>query len=91
MAEFKLRRGVQNDILNSGIAMRLVAERGRRVLAAAKASAPVRTGDYAASIRLQVGRPHDRYAARVLSTDPGAVVIEQRTRTLKKALGAARG
>lgn len=82
-------KGFLSELLSSPGVEDVVRRSGQRVLSAAVGSAPVKSGDYAASLGMAVGRPHDRAAARVYSTDPGAIPIEKRHRTLRRALGSA--
>jgi hypothetical protein len=85
------RRGFLNELARSQDVGDVLAARGRRVLAAATAAAPVRTGDYQGSLALQVGVDGDRVKARVVSDDPAGAVIELKHHTLLRALEAARG
>ena len=60
------------------------------VLAAARASAPVDTGAYKASIEL-VQATTDRAVVRVVATDWKAALVESRTGNLARSLDAAGG
>jgi len=60
------------------------------VLAAARASAPVDTGAYKASIDL-VQATTDRAVVRVVATDWKAALVESRTGNLARSLDAAGG
>lgn len=53
--------------------------------AAARASAPVDSGDYVESIGVEMYRGRGRTVARIVSTDPGALAIEARTGNLQRA------
>ena len=69
------------------------AELTRRMgpaLAAARASAPVDTGAYKASIAL-VQATTDRAVVRVVATDWKAALVESRTGNLARSLDAAGG
>jgi hypothetical protein len=63
-----------------------VTQRAERVLAAAKAAAPVATGEYRDSLHIEQATT-DRAVARVVAgTDHGAIV-EANTGNLSRALG----
>lgn len=81
-------KGFLSELLTSPGVQDAVRDKGRRALSAAIGSAPVKSGDYLASLHLVVGVDGDRAKARVGSTDPGAIPIEQRHHTLRNALGA---
>lgn len=70
-----------------GSALRPPAE---RIASAARASAPVETGAYRDSIHVESATT-DRVVARVVADVPYARVVEARTGTLARALGAAGG
>jgi len=61
-----------------------------RVVAAAKASAPVATGEYRDSIHRESATT-DRAVERVVASAPHARVVEARTGNLARALNAAGG
>lgn len=82
-------RGIQ-DMLNNNPAVNddLMA-RAQRVLAAAKAGAPVASGAYRDSLRIEEGRT-DRQYVRVGSDLVYAPAVEARNGTLSRSLDAAR-
>lgn len=84
------RRGLLADIAGSAEVGADLERRGERVLAAARAAAPVASGAFRDSLRLQVDRTGDRVAARISTNDPGGLVIDIEHRVLARALEAAR-
>jgi len=82
---FKVDRRAVRRLLNSRTAERAVTDPGERVLAGARAAAPVRTGRYRNSLRLEVGRT-DRVVARVGSDVEYAVYLEAELGILSRAL-----
>ena len=79
MAAMLRSRSVQDEMVR----------RAELVAAAARASAPVRTGAYKASIHVERATT-DRSVARVVSSDRKAPIIEARLGILARALDAAR-
>ena len=78
------------DLLSSPGVRADLRRRAAAVEAAAKASAPVDTGAYRASIHVEDATT-DRAVVRVVSGDAKAFVIESRTGNLARALDAAGG
>lgn len=66
-----------------------LTRRGARVLAAAKSSAPVDTGDYKAGLHLEEDTT-DRAVVRVVADDWKSAIVEASTGNLGRALDAAR-
>lgn len=64
----------------------LCTEVAQRIAAAARASAPRDTGEYANSIRVEVVRRGRRNAALVVAGDDKAMLIESYTGNLARAL-----
>lgn len=62
-----------------------------RVLMATKASAPVDTGAYEDSLHIEHHESKYRESARVVASDPKALLIEAKRGTLAKGLKAAKG
>lgn len=58
---------------------------------AARASAPVETGEYRRSIRVESAPTRNRARYRVVARTLHAVAVEARTGNLKRALARARG
>lgn len=78
------------EILNSGGVRDLVTERAERALSAARASAPVASGAYRESLRVEQATT-DRAVARVVADVDYAMVVEAKTGNLARALDAAGG
>lgn len=66
-----------------------LTERGQRVLTAAKAAAPVKTGNYRDGLVL-VQDTTDRAVVRVVGTAPHTHLVEADTGNLARALDAAK-
>jgi hypothetical protein len=66
----------------------LVVEGAERVAAAARASAPEKTGAYKASIGVKL-KYQDRAVALVVATDPKTMLIEAKTGNLARAVKKA--
>lgn len=64
--------------------------RGQRVLAAAKANAPVDSGDYKRSLEMDVVQHPSRPVVRVGAHVPYGMAVEAAHGTLARAKGAAR-
>lgn len=82
-------RGSKALLKDDGV-RRELRRRAEQVAAAARASAPVRTGNYRAGIKV-VDDTTDRAVVRVGSTAPHAHLVEARTGNLARALDAAGG
>ncbi|MGB8021744.1 MAG: HK97 gp10 family phage protein [Candidatus Nanopelagicales bacterium] len=86
-----INRSFLRQVLKSPEVARDLERRANRVLAAARTAAPVRTGDYAASLHGVVGVDRGRVKARVGTSDPAGRIIEAKHHVLERALEAARG
>lgn len=82
-------RGIAEVLRSEGV-RRELREHAERVAARARAQAPVDTGAYRDSIRVESDTT-DRAVERVVSDDPAARIIEARTGNLARALGAEGG
>lgn len=78
---------VQQYLDGGGGIDKLLTEHANRVLSAAKANAPVRTGEYQRSLRTWLTHT-DRAVARVGSDSGHAWIVEHATGNLARALGA---
>jgi hypothetical protein len=79
-----------DEILNSNEVRDLCTTRAERALSAARSAAPVDSGAYRASLRLEQATT-DRAVARVVADVDYAMVVEARTGNLARALDAAGG
>jgi hypothetical protein len=77
------------ELLRSPGVEAAVRDAGQRVLSAAQSGAPVKSGDYQSSLRLDVEEHRSRVVAHVWSGDPAGNLIERRTGNLRRALGSA--
>lgn len=77
------------EVLNSSEVRDMLTDKAEDVLAAAKASAPVDTGEYRDSLGI-VQDTTDRAVVRVASTAPHGMIVEAKTGNLARALDAAR-
>lgn len=92
-----MARGVRIDLEPSGMRELLksagvkaeLQRRGERVLAAARAAAPVDTGAYKASLRLEVDEHPTRAAVHVGASVDYGMEVEADHGTLSRALDAA--
>jgi hypothetical protein len=84
-----ISRGMKSLLRDPGVA-RDLERRAERVAAAARASAPVDTGEYRDSITV-TSETTDRAVARVVARDRKGHVIESRTGNLARALDSAGG
>lgn len=86
------RSGIRDLLSAPGVRAEL-DRRAQAVAAAARASAPVRTGAYRGSIRVEVGvSPVDGRARAVVRADVAhATAVEARTGNLARALNSAGG
>ena len=82
-----ISRGMRGLLNDDGVARDLAA-RAERVASAARATAPVKTGAYRASITVTADRT-DRAVARVGAGVPYALAIEAGTGNLARSIGAA--
>lgn len=83
-----LNHGWFRAFLKSGAARDAVRPAAERVLEAAQADAPVKTGAYRDSLQI-VAVTTDRAVERVSSSVPYALKIEARDRVLTRALDSA--
>lgn len=77
------------QLLNSQGVRSMLTSKANSVLAAARGSAPVETGEYQASLRIEQGTT-DRAVVSVVAGAPHAFVVEANTGNLRRALDAAR-
>lgn len=82
------RRGIGSVLLSRTVRDDLT-DRAGRVLSRAQASAPVASGAYKASLRIEQDTT-DRAVVRVVAGVPYAMVVEADTGNLSRALDAAR-
>lgn len=82
-------RGV-DELLKSSDVRDELTTRADRALTAARASAPVATGSYRASLHIEHDTT-DRAVVRVVASVPYAINVEADTGTLARALDAAGG
>ena len=80
-------RGMQ-QLLNSGEVEAFLRGRIESALSAARSSAPVATGAYRDSLRVEIAHT-DRVVARVVSDVDHAMIVEADTGNLARALDAA--
>lgn len=78
------------EILNSAKTRAEMTEKAEKVLAEARANAPVDSGAYQASLTVEQATT-DRAVARVVANVPYALDVEARTGNLARALDAAGG
>lgn len=78
--------GIVDMLQSDGIASSLRGP-AELVLAAAKANAPVATGEYRNSLKLVEEISGDRAVARVTSDAPHAMIVEANTGNLARSLG----
>lgn len=78
------------EVLTSPGVRALLRQRAEAVAARARADAPVNTGDYRNSIGVEDATT-DRAVVRVVARDRKALIIESKTGTLARALGAEGG
>lgn len=86
----KLNHAGMAALLKSGEVRAFVTTRAERVLAAAKASAPVDTGAYRDGLHLEEATT-DRAVARVVGGSDHDLIVEADHGTLARALDAAGG
>lgn len=92
MARIKLNRGGIRDVLGSDGVRAEVTRRAERVAAAARSAAPVASGEYRGSIRVEQATTGGyRAVARVVAGAPHAGVVEANTGNLARSLDAAGG
>lgn len=86
----KLNSAGMRALLNDPGLRADLTTRAERVLAAAKASAPVDSGEYRDSLHI-VDDTTDRAVVRVGSSAPHGLLVEMKTGNLARALDAAGG
>jgi hypothetical protein len=74
------------DLLKSEGVRALLREKAEGVAARAESSAPVKSGEYRDSIRVESATT-DRAVERVIATAPHALIVEAKTGNLARALG----
>jgi hypothetical protein len=79
------------ELLNDPGVVDELESRMSRVESAAKAGAPVESGDYQASIHMWTERHGDRSVTHVGSDVPYAMIVEAATGNLARALDSAGG
>lgn len=90
MARISLNpKGIEDLLTDAGVRADL-RKRAERVLGAVQESAPNVTGEFVSSLSIEEDTT-DRAVVRVVSSDPGALVIEARTGVMTRALDAAGG
>ena len=91
MSRIKLNGAALQKLLdgNNRKLDRALAADAARVAAAARALAPVDTGEYQESIRVEGAAPHDRATYRVVAAAPHSLVVERDASVLAKALGSS--
>lgn len=85
-AKIDLNSGVMGRLLKSDQLRPPLRDVAEKAAARARANAPVDTGEYRNSIRVESDTT-DRAVERVVAHDDKAAVIESRTGNLKRALG----
>lgn len=90
MAKVKIDNEYFSRLGHSPKVTALIVSVAERVAAAARASAPVDTGEYRNSITVSVKSAARRNVALVTAEDPKAMFIESETGNLARALGAVR-
>ena len=84
-----LKSGGMAALLKSAEVGAELANRASRALSAAQSSAPVESGAYKASLRVELAMT-DRVVARVVSDVPHALVVQANTGNLARALDAGK-
>lgn len=87
----KLNHAGIREVLKSPEVAAELQDRAERVAAAARASAPRQSGEYANSIEVVMDQHADRAAAHVVAKAPHALLVEANTGNLARALDAAGG
>jgi len=90
-AKVTLNHSELTRILKSDKVAAELHRRAERVATAARASAPVATGKYAASIEVVDEKHPTRVVSRVYARVPYAMVVEASTGNLARSLDAAGG
>lgn len=82
--------GVRELRLSAEMAAAML-KRGERVVSAARSAAPVATGAYRDSIKVETNRGRNRVAARVIADIDYGQSVEAVHRVLGRSIDAARG
>lgn len=88
MARVEFHAGNLGEALNSPELAAMLKERAEAVAAAARSSAPVRTGAYRDSITAEIAHT-DRVVGRVYARASHSWAVEANTGNLARALGSA--
>ena len=86
----RLNSGGVQELLDGAVGQAVCEPVAQRVLAAAQAGAPVESGDYRSSLRIEVDHT-DRVRVSVVADVPHALAVEARTGNLVQALGGGSG
>lgn len=89
MTQLDFNQAYLDAVMFSPEVLRQQEALGRKVLANAKASAPVDTAAYKRSIKMTTVRRRHRNAVIVEATDPKSLMIEAKTGNLARALKSA--
>jgi ABC-type uncharacterized transport system YnjBCD ATPase subunit len=87
----KWNEGFFSKILTSPGVTSIVRDEAEETAAAARAAAPVDTGAYRDSIHVEVVQTAYRSVARVVASDPKALLLESKYGVLSRALGRVVG
>lgn len=90
MAKVKLNRAGVGAMLKSPEMAAEMLRRAEAVAAAARASAPVDSGEYQAGIHAE-SVTTDRAVGRAIASAPHSAIVEAKTRNLGSAIDAAGG
>lgn len=90
MARMKFDNDYFNRLGHSPKVTALLVAKAEQVAEAARATAPVDTGDYRDSITVSVKRAARRNVALVTAEDPKSMFIESETGNLARALNAVK-
>ncbi|WRS30600.1 hypothetical protein U6G28_02620 [Actinomycetaceae bacterium MB13-C1-2] len=82
-------QGYFDSIMRSAGVQSLERDAAERVLAAAKAAAPVKTGAYKAGLRIEKAEAKYRTVYLVVGTDWKTMLVESRSGVLARALKSA--
>lgn len=85
----KLNSRGMRDLLNSGSVGAYLEGKIQRGLAAAKANAPVKTGEYRNALHVELAHT-DRVVARIVGGTDHDMIVEADTGNLARALDAAK-
>ena len=89
--KIELNHASMEELLKSDEVRSALEDRARRVLAAAKANAPVRTGAYRDGLHVEIREHASRVVARVVGGSDHDMIVEAKHGTLARALDAAGG